>query len=990
MDGPLATLERLELFTFGDLVIRRGDGPPLKLATRKDEALLLYLAHSARPLPRETLAEMLWENSAATQMMANLRTSLTRLKKDLSPYLLITRETVALNPQSPYRFDFAQLSNAIEHAERALARDGAASGAAASGLQTALELYKGEFLAGFFIDSPAFENWLLTRREVYRVAVMRAYRALVQTYVERGMHTAALRQALRLLELDTLDEACHREVMRLYAYLGQPRAALAHYEACCKLLAEELGVEPERETIELHNQIREGRITPPQRLLVPQRALPAARTPFVGRVEEMARIGERILAPECRLVTLVGPGGIGKSRLALQTAHTLGERFRDGSVFVSLVSVEDPNGILYAIANEMGFVFYSAEEREEQFLHYLSQKHLLLVIDNFDHLLTGADLVSRMISSAPDVTFLVTSRERLNMQEEWLIEIGGMHVDDDALRLFEGSARRVVPTFTLAGQQDKVKAICQMVEGMPLAIELAASWVRVLSCADILLQLRDSLDMFSTSLRNVDERQKSLRALFDQSCKLLSPQEYDVFSKLAVLRGEWDLDEAHKIAGATPALLRGLIDKSLVRMGLSGRYSMHPLIRQYGWEQLAQQGLLTTVQDLHFTYYWKLTQETKNAFLSSKQDNISQDVNRALENIREAMLWGLTTGRPNKVLEMCCGAWFAWFKDGSWSEGHDWFTRALAASGADAPDRALALALAAQLSSRLRNYPTMIVEANEARTLIQPGGDPVVLMLTTIAQAFATRGYEEESALLEQCIALSHAHTSPIGLAVASFLYGDVAREHGDLEKAEALYRQTLQVSTTAGFLDLMAYAIGNLGRLALHKGDYQTAREHFERSLALAYELESRVTMADWLVRLGMTALYEGDHVQARSYLEQSLNLWQEIGNAIGIADALCCLADLAFHEGDFEQARRLVAQSLERWTTMLNETDSRRHNLLRGIAECLLVLGKLAAAQSLPHSALKAFTLAESIREEIGFHLEPRIADEMAYYTHAASVQM
>jgi predicted ATPase len=672
--------------------------------------------------------------------------------------------------------------------------------------------------------------------------------------------------------------------------------------------------------------------------------------------------------------------------LALEVAHRIQGQFDGNAVFISLLTVDTVDGILYTIAGAMGFVFYSSDDKAGQLFQYLSTKQMLLVIDNFDRLLEDAYLIADILSVAPGIKCIITSRTRLNLQEEWVRPVSGLQMSD-AISLFSASARRVKPDFNLVEQREAVQSICEMVEGMPLSLELAASWTRVMTCIDILDHIRNSLDLLSTSLRNVDDRHKSIRALFDQSYGLLSPEERIVFVRLAVLRGEWDLKVAQKIAGATPRTLLELIDKSLLRSNSSGRYSMHPLIRQYGYEQLAQSGALQTMQYEHFKYHFSLMQEAKHQVLFSKHDNWYQTVLSAAENIEDAMTWALRQGNAAAVLEMCCGLWYGWFTNGLWSKGYGWFKRALAVSGEEVPCRALSLIFAAMFSSRLLNFQTAADETKEAYNLAQKMDDKIALIFVLIQQTLIViNQYEEQTKCFEQCLALSRSIRSPFAEASTLFIYGDVAREHGDLDKATLLYQRALEVSTSANILDLIAYSIGNLGRITLHAGDYRTAREHFEQSLALAREMKSRVTMADWLLRLGMTALYEGDVAQAQGYLEQNYTLWQEIGNVMGIADSLCCLAELAYHEQNFEVARRFARQSLERWTELLKNGRYNHHYLLHGLATCLLVVGKLCVVDASPVDALKAFDFAERIRTAIGFQLEPRVQAETMSYARSA----
>jgi transcriptional regulator with XRE-family HTH domain len=307
--------------------------------------------------------------------------------------------------------------------------------------------------------------------------------------------------------------------------------------------------------------------------------LPVSATPFVGRSEELSQIATMLADPNCRLLTLVGPGGMGKTRLALAAAQAQADTFSDGVVFVPLVTVTDPTHIPQAIAHSLGTTLAGTEDQKDQLGRILQSKKLLLVLDNFEQVVDGAELLAQWLQRTPHIKWLVTSRERLNLVEEWLLSIQGFAEIDPGVDLFVQSARRSQPDFSLVGQETAVSQICQYVGGMPLAIELAAGWTAVLTCEQILLQMQQTFDFLSTSLRNVPQRHRSLRYLFDQTWQLLPPIEQTVLQKLSVFRDGFALAEAETVAGASPPLLLSLINKSLVVADGHGRYDLHELTR---------------------------------------------------------------------------------------------------------------------------------------------------------------------------------------------------------------------------------------------------------------------------------------------------------------------------------------------------------------------------------------------------------------------------
>ncbi len=303
--------------------------------------------------------------------------------------------------------------------------------------------------------------------------------------------------------------------------------------------------------------------------------LPPQPTPFVGREKELAEIAALLADPNCRLLTLVGPGGIGKTRLALQAAEGQLPRFVDGITFVPLAPIGSPDLLPSAIAGALEVFFFGSEEPRIQIVRYLQEKQILLVMDNFEHLLDGVGLVSEVLQTTAGVKILATSRERLNLQEEWVFALDGLSYPTEsttdspetygAVRLFVQRASQVKTHFSFADNTQAVLSICQQVEGMPLGLELAASWLRAMSCQQIVDQMTHDLDFLTTPLRNIPERHRNLRTVFTQSWNLLSSDEQAILMKLSVFRGGFDLDAAKKVAGHLRALA-GLADKSLIRI----------------------------------------------------------------------------------------------------------------------------------------------------------------------------------------------------------------------------------------------------------------------------------------------------------------------------------------------------------------------------------------------------------------------------------------
>ncbi len=476
----------LKFYILGGLSMLRGDQPISGFVSRKVEALLIYLGYERREHQREWLASLLWADLPQERALGNLRTALSNLAAQLSDYLIITRQSVMLRPEVECWVDALSLRNAIQSA------GGTLNAPAAQALTDALALYKGDLLAGFHLrDGENFERWRAAEAEQVRSQVLLALQRLVRYALDHGDHATGINHARRALTIDPLNEDMHRQLILLLARDGQRAAALVQYETCVQLLHAELGLDPEPETVNLIERVRMDEVGTGV-IPKPTIHLPAEATPFIDRPDELSHISERLLHPDCRLLTIVGAGGMGKTRLALRAAAALAYNFRDGVYFVPLAPLQKGEFLPVEIANALGFTPQGITDPLAELTTYLADRELLLVLDNFEQLLDYADRLSILLQRAPHIRLLVTSRVWLNLPEEWGLPISGMAYPTNcetqgagyaAVELFAACARRVAPDFSLEQACPSVIAICQRVEGMPLCIEIAAAWLRVLTAA---------------------------------------------------------------------------------------------------------------------------------------------------------------------------------------------------------------------------------------------------------------------------------------------------------------------------------------------------------------------------------------------------------------------------------------------------------------------------------------------------------------------------
>ncbi len=652
----------LELKLFGGLNISLDGAPLLDLKSQKGQGLLCYLAITHKRYTRSALAGLFWTDMPQANALMNLRKVLSRIKP-VASYLTVSRDMLAFNQEASYWLDIDEFCAS------------AAAPPDANRLLYAASLYQGDFLDGFTSDgSPLFDEWMLEERVRLRNIAVNCLQQLVKIFTSQHDYPAAIRSQRRLLSVEPWHEKAHRELMLLLALYGQRSAALRQYETCRSILAVELGVEPDSATEELYEQIKADRIkaerSPPQPSLtltgrLSQSNLPVQTTPFIGRAADLAILQKYLADPGVRLVTIIGPGGIGKTRLALACAYKQAAEpqavtyFPHGVYFVSLAGVETSHLIVPAIAEALALRFTDGEDPSHQLLNFLRHKEMLLLLDNYEHLLAGTELIDQILRVAPGIKLLITSREKLNRQAEYLLPVGGLAypsedpelpytsqalVQYSALQLFEQSARRVKPGFVLSAEnQQAVLGICRLVQGMPLGIVLAATWIEMLAPHEILAEMNQDLDFLKTEEGDVPDRQRSLRAAFNHSWRRLTEHERSVFCQLSVFRGGFTHQAAQEVVGAALQDLQTLVHKSMVSNSKAGRYDVHELMRQFAAEELNHSpDLAAAVRSRHSAYYCAFLHAHDPEWHNARQMNTLALVTAEADNAQTAWRWAVS------------------------------------------------------------------------------------------------------------------------------------------------------------------------------------------------------------------------------------------------------------------------------------------------------------------------------------------------------------
>jgi predicted ATPase/DNA-binding SARP family transcriptional activator/tetratricopeptide (TPR) repeat protein len=968
--------ECLELHLLGGVAIAIESKPLAALRSQKAIALLIYLACTRRAHSRELLADLLWDATSTAQSLSNLRTVLARLRRHLGYYLLVTPETIALAPGAPLALDVRTLEEQIAALPRHL------SPAAALQMEQALASYQGDFLAGFHLEgATGFEDWALVERERFRFSVLEALRQLADHCVHTGNVAAGLRVTARLLALDPLDEAAHAQRLRLLAASGQRAAALVHYDACRQLLLDELGVEPDDALQALYAQIRDGALAPataPSPAIATQplahHNLPELPTSLLGRDRTMAAIQARLRDAAIRLVTLIGEGGVGKSRLALAVGQQMLDAWPDGVWFVPLVAITTapqttlPNRLATAVAAAIQLPFASSGKGADsviQLCDYLRDKELLLILDNFEHLTAGASFVGEVLRHAPRGRVLVTSREPLHIDAESVLPLQGLTTPQPgaqtlaavanfaSVQLFVERARRTQPAFALTAENaGAVAQLCRLVDGSPLALELAAPWVDHFGVDEMVAILaRGGFEFLTSAAPTADPRHRSLHTVFVTSWNLLHPSAQQTLAQLAVFRGGFHREALLAVTDATLTDLQRLVSQSLLWHKGSGRYEIHELLRQFAAAQLetlerttassgtasggsasggsASGGPVSAAR--HCRYYLALVGAEMNrgpqanAALALLQDDI--------DNIRHAWRWAIAN--------------------------HD--LAALAVGWRGLQDFYLHKMLFAEAEEAFRSGGELL----QALPTTTPAHQPLLATLQVAQAVFLnmlTR-YDEASGLAQAAIAFAETACDAAVKASGYLQWGTALYRRGRYDDALERFHLARLAAIAAHLKPVEGDIQRLIGITLLEKSEFGTARQQLEQALAIYRQVGNRLGEGNALNDLGWLGQREQNFTDALAYLQAARRVHQAIGNRHGVSIVLINLGIVHEMLGEYSQAYACF----EEMQQLLQELDDRyqRSLLNHSLGVLLARVGDYATAHT---HYLRALEIDHELGDRVG----------------------
>ncbi|MEM7735488.1 MAG: BTAD domain-containing putative transcriptional regulator [Deinococcota bacterium] len=823
------------------------------------------------------------------------------------------------------------------------------------------ERYGGPLLADAPTSAwPQFEDWL----EQERNELTRSFVDAAMLHSTRLLQSGTVEQAASLLErvlvVDSLNEDALRQYLGIAPKVGQQALALEYFEQFKAQLERDLGTHPLAETTRLAEHLwqdlkqHKKSTAPPAAASGTTTCLargyvhntPEILTPFVGRQLELAQLTNLLEQPDTRLLTLLGPGGMGKTRLALALAKQQAANYAQGAVFVPLVDASSVAAVPSVVLRTLGLTADAKEDITTQVLDVLRDKHLLLIFDNAEHVLEGVAFIQKLLDAGDQLDVLVTSRERLNVRGEDLFDVQGLAVPDaseasldtlgdvDAVRLFVRSARRMDSSFNVSrSNQADVLRLCQQVAGMPLALELAASWLRLMSVTDVAGELAESVKDLDSEYHDLPARHQSLEAVFDHSWQLLSSSEQDLLMQLAIFRGGFQLEAAKAVTGASSRALMRLLNKSFLRRSASGRVSFLEVLRQFAEVELKRQPeLYQTSQQRHASYFAERASANVPLIEGSRQQAaVFERMDDDLENYRVALSWATAQQDTALGFQLIYGLGYFWQSRGYLQEGVT-NIEALLAMDSSVPVSSLqgrAILHQAILTGDLGELEQAKRLCMQCIDMARNLEDEILLgraLCSLGVQVHLLDEDEDALSLFQEAVTLQRTTHDGYGLVNSLNEFGVGLCRLGRFEEGKAVFEDCLAQAQALDNKQFMAYAFNNLAAVVnmISSDDWAQVRAYDEAALKLKQELGDRRGLAVSYGNLYLASSQENDYAAACSYLAKALQLAYELGKQPSVYAFLFYTLDTAVRYQAWKLAAMLTgvvnSRRLETFTATIN----------------------------------------------------------------------
>jgi predicted ATPase/DNA-binding SARP family transcriptional activator len=850
-----------------------GDDGPVSLGASKQRRLLAALViHGGETCSADALIDAVWGETPPASARKLVQVYISQLRRALpAGGRIVTNGSGYALELDPASLDATRFERLLAEGRAALREDNGEL--AASLLGRALALWRGRAYADF-----AYEDF--AHSEVERLEELRlvALEERVAAQLQLGRHADLLGELRSLVAAHPQRERLQGLAMLALYRCGRQTEALELYAEARARLYAELGLEPGTELRELQRRIlqQDPGLELPTLAAEPLRALASSPNALLGREDELEELRTMLTRRDVRLLVLTGAGGSGKTRLALELARETAALFANGAAFVELAPVRDPGLVVAAICHALDVHDVPNQEPLETLIDVLRPRELLLVVDNAEHLRAAAPIYVELLAHAPRLRMLVTSRAVLHLSGEHVYPVEPLE-DEAAVALLVERAREADPGFDPGpADEDTLRRICARLDGLPLAIELAASRIRTLTLAELLARLEPRLPLLTGGPRDLPARQQTLRATLEWSFGLLEDEEQRDLSRLAVFAGGCTLDAAEVVCGTTVERLASLVDHNLLRRTRSpegSRYSLLETVREFALEQVDPIG--PDLGRAHAEYFLGLA-ERADAAMPGREDGVElARLELEHDNLRGALAWMLQLGESAHALRLASALWRFWFVRGHFAEGRLWLERALAVQGSPPPMLlAKALGAAARLTGQLGDLDGARAYAERSLVLYRGSGD-----LAGLRGALGTLAY--------------------------------AASNQGELDRAAALQEEAIEVARTIGDAHGEAVNTANLGNVALNRHDYEQAESLFRRSRAMFEALGEREPLWNSLAALAYVALRKRRYDEAANLLGESLALCKEVGAKVGINNCLEALAALAVARGRSDDAARLLGSA-------------------------------------------------------------------------------
>jgi non-specific serine/threonine protein kinase len=921
---------RTRLFLLGPFQLEI-NSQTVNLPTRKAEGLLAYLVLHPAVQNRERMASLFWGDSPDELARRSLRTALSSLRKELGEeFITADRETIQLNPDYPLWVDIHEME---EQAKNVL-----------SGPHASIdpELYRGDLLQDFYDD------WVLEEREHYRGLFINAMLQSAQSQRTNGEYRHAIFIAQKIISIDSVNEHAWQHLIFCYGALSNRSEAMKSYEECARRLMEQLGVEPSEDTVALYEQVKRSNVGGTTTSFTKSN-LPIPLTSFIGRESEIETLKE--IFDKTRLLTLTGVGGCGKTRLSIQLAAQIADQFPDGVWWFELAAIQNESVLLSTIEKTLGLSDSRVGSAEEAISSFLHTRNALLILDNCEHLITAcARFAEIILRQCPSVKILATSREALSIHGEiaWLVPSLSLPPIDQTADLLQWECPRLFFERAAAYRPDlkltednahSLIRICRALEGIPLAIELAAARVKTLSLEQLASRLDDKLTLLTTGSRAAQPRQQTLRAAIDWSYELLPEPEQIVLQRLSIFAGTWTLAAAEAICAdenIQPAqildLVTHLLDKSLLVTESQDheiRYKLLEIIRQYAFEKLEQRHETEKIRDGHTQYYLQLAQAARPFWFTPEHARLIKQFDADYPNLRVALAWGLEN--PNRSTNWKHGMKLAvdmgplWNFLAEYNEGQMWLKKvidqinvALAESGLGSTERSELLSIKAKalyecgfiiwFQSHYAESRAIFLESAE---LFAELNDASGLAYSNMFLAHPTwlLGQQTEARRMWAQSLEQFNQTGDLwGAGMVHSFIGRAERESGNYEQAELEYGACVELFSKVGDGWGLGISLSHLGMLAFQQDNPQKAQKLFEQRLNLSRENGFRQSLMYSIFLLGVAAWKLGDRVQVQTRMREALPYAYEIGNYVMFTDCLVGLAWAETEMQNYDQAAYLL----------------------------------------------------------------------------------